>query len=92
MANNILTAYLNDGFEEDFITDLIDYIKSKPGTVVVSRGGNRETNKRRDVIRIERKNHLNMYGGTAYRLDPPEPGVTVQEYGDQLCNIVDNIM
>jgi hypothetical protein len=45
-----------------------------------------------DTIKIERTNHLEMFGGTACRLDPPEPGVTIKEYGDWLCDMVDNIM
>jgi len=29
MATNILTAYLNEGFDDDFVTDLIDYVKKQ---------------------------------------------------------------
>ena len=92
MATNILTVYLNDGFNENFVTDLIDYVKNKPGTKVISRSNQIEDGKSYDTIKIERTNHLEMFGGTACRLDPPEPGVTVKEYGDWLCDMVDNIM
>ena len=92
MATNILTVYLNDGFNENFVTDLIDYIKNKPETKIVSRENKIEDGKSYDSIKIERNNHLGMFGGTACRLDPPEAGVTVKEYGDWLCDMVDNIM
>ena len=29
MASNILTVYLSDGFNDGFVTDLIDYIKKQ---------------------------------------------------------------
>ena len=35
MATNILTVYLNDGFNENFVTDLINYIKNKKKLIVV---------------------------------------------------------
>ena len=92
MATNILTAYLNEGFNDGFVTDLIDYIKNKPGTKVVSRNNVEQGDIMYDSIKIERNNHLSMYGGTSCRLDPPEPNVTVNEYGDWLCDMVDSIM
>ena len=92
MTMNILTAYLNEGFNEDFVTDLIDYIKNKPETKVVSRNNVEQGDIMYDSIKIERNNHLSMYGGTSCRLDPPEPNVTVNEYGDWLCDMVDSIM
>ena len=92
MATNILTVYLNDGFNDCFVTDLIDYIKNKPGTKVVSRDTVEQDDIMCDSIKIERSNHLPMYGGTSCRLDHPEPNVTVSEYGDWLCDMVDNIM
>ena len=92
MATNILTTYLNQGFDESFVTDLIEYVKNKPGTKVVSRENVEQDGATYDSIKIERNNHLNMYGGTACRLDPPEDNVTVKEYGDWLCDMVDNIM
>ena len=92
MATNILTAYLNEGFNEGFVTDLIDYMKNKPGTKVVSRDTVEQDGIMYDSIKIERDNHLSMYGGTSCRLDPPEPNVTVNEYGDWLCDMVDSIM
>lgn len=92
MATNILTAYLNEGFDDDFVTDLIDYVKNKPGTKVVSRNSVEQDGIMYDSIKIERNNHLSMYGGTACKLDPPEPNVTVREYGDWLCDMVDSIM
>ncbi len=92
MATNILTAYLNDGFNENFVTDLINYIKNKPGTKAVSRENKIEDGKSHNSIKIERNNHLEMFGGTACRLDPPEPEVTVKEYGDWLCDMVDSVM
>lgn len=92
MATNILTVYLNDGFNENFVTDLINYIKNKSRTKAVLRENKIEDGKSYDSITIERINHLEMFGGTACRLDPPEPGVTIKEYGDWLCDMVDNIM
>lgn len=92
MATNILTAYLNEGFNDSFVTDLIDYIKNKPGTKVVSRDTVEQDGIMYDSIKIERNNHLSMYGGTSCRLDPPESNVTVSEYGDWLCDMVDSIM
>ena len=92
MATNILTTYLNEGFNDGFVTDLIDYSKSKPGTKVVSRNNVEQGDIMYDSIKIERNNHLSMYGETSCRLDPPEPNVTVNEYGDWLCEMVDSIM
>ena len=92
MATNILTTYLNEGFDEDFVTGMIDYIKSKPGTKSVTRENVEQDGVSYDSIKIERNNHLSMFGGTACRLDPPESGVTPKEYGDWLCDMVDNIM
>lgn len=94
MATNILTVYLNDGFNENFVTDLIDYVKNKPETKVVSRSSQVEDGKSYDTIKIERNNHLKMFGESACacRLDPPEPEVTVKEYGNWLCDMTDNIM
>ena len=92
MATNILTAYLNKGFNDVFVTVLIDYIKNKPGTKVVSRDTVEQDGIMYDSIKIERNNHLSMYGGTSCRLDPPESNVTVSEYGDWLCDMVDDIM
>ena len=92
MATNILTAYLNEGFDDGFVTDLIDYVKNKPGTKVISRSSVEQDGITYDLIKIERNNHLSMYGGTSCRLDPPEPDVIVNEYGDWLCDMVDNIM
>ena len=92
MATNTLYAYLNDGFDEDFITNLIDYIKNKPGTKSVSRDTVTQDGKDYELIKIERNNHLSIYGGTSCKLDPPEPNVTVAEYGKWLCDMVDDIM
>ena len=92
MATNILTLYLNEGFNDDFVTDLIDYIKNKPGTKIVSQDTVGQDGIMCDSIKIERNNHLPMYGGTSCRLDPPEPNVAVNEYGDWLCDMVDSIM
>ena len=92
MATNILTTYLNEGFNEGFVTDLIDYIKNKPGTKVVSRDTVEQDGIMYDSIKIERNNHLSMYGGTACKLDPPESNVAVNEYGDWLCDMTDSIM
>lgn len=83
MATNALIAYLNEGFDYDFVTDLIEYIKNKPGT--------KEVVRTRDSIKIERKNHFSMCAGTFCRIDP-NPNVTVNEYGDWLCDMVDDIM
>lgn len=84
MATNILTAYLNEGFNDSFVSVLIYYIKNKPGTKVVSRDTVEQDGIMYDSIKIERNNHLSMYGGTSCRLDPPEPNVTASEYGDWL--------
>lgn len=98
MATNILTAYLNEGFDDGFVTDLVDYVKNKPGTkivsrdTVVSRDSVEQDGVMYDLIKIERDNHLSMYGETACRIDPPESDVTVSEYGDWLCDFVDSIM
>ena len=92
MATNILTAYLNDGFDEGFVTDLIDYIKKQKGTKVVIRQNVVQDGNTYDSIKIERENHLSMFGGTSCRFDPPDPNVTVAEYGKWLCDLVDNIM
>jgi len=92
MATNKLFAYLNEGFDDDFVTDLIDYIKNKPGTKSITRDAVKQDGITYDSIKIERNNHLSMYGGTSCRLDPPEPNVTVREYGNWLCDMVDNIM
>jgi len=92
MATNILTAYLNEGFDDGFVTDLIDYVKNKPGTKVISRNSVEQDGITYETIKIERNNHLSIYGGTSCRLDPPESTVTVNEYGDWLCDMVDNIM
>ena len=81
MATNILTTYLNKGFDDDFVTDLIDYIKNKPGTKVVSRNSVEQDGIMYDSIKIEGNNLLCMYGRTACKLDHPEPNVTVIEYG-----------
>lgn len=92
MATNILTAYLNEGFDDGFVTDLIDYVKNKPGTKVISRNSVEQDGITYETLKIERNNHLSIYGGTSCRLDPPEQDVTVNEYGDWLCDMVDNIM
>lgn len=92
MATNTLYAYLNDGFDEDFVTNLIDYIKNKPGTKSITRDTVKQDGKDYDSIKIERTNHLSLCGGTACRLDPPEPNVTVSAFGDWLCDTVDDIM
>lgn len=92
MAINKLFAYLNKGFDEDFITSLSDYIKNKPGTKLVALESVNNKDGVYDLFKIERENHLSLHGGTSCRLDPPEPNVTVNEYGDWLCDIVDNIM
>lgn len=92
MATNILTVYLNDGFDEGFVTDLIDYIKNQRGTKVVTRENVVQDGHTYDSIKIERENHLSMFGGTICRVDPPDPNITVAEYGNWLCDMVDNIM
>jgi hypothetical protein len=93
MAANILTMYLKNGFDESFITDLIDYVKKQRGTKVVTRENVVQDGKTYDSIKIERENHLSIFGGTiGVPFDPPDPNVTVAEYGNWLCDLVDNIM
>ena len=92
MATNILTCYLNAGFNEDFITDVIDNIKQQPGTKLVSRENVVQDERVYDAIKIERINHLSMFGGTACKLDPPDPNITAKEYAAWLCDMTDEVM
>lgn len=55
MATNILTMYLKNGFDESFVTDVIDYVKNQRGTKVVTRDNVVQDGKAYDSIKIERE-------------------------------------